>query len=187
MRILYFAYGSCMSPEELGRDVPSYTVIGPALVRGFRIGFTRFSRNWKGGVADLVPDIDSRVEGVLYRLPFASLSALDEREGAPDHYRRDFIAVRTSDGKIHDRVLTYVVTRKATVNIPPHADYANTVLAGAEAYLSSQYVKEVRTLVEHLAAQQRERKEAKERIAWRERRLSRSSGFNRRAGSNRNR
>lgn len=150
MIVLYFAYGSCMSPEDLGRDVSEFHFVSPAIVRGFRLGFTRYSRARKGGVADLVPDLESEVEGVLYRLPVTQLSALDEREGAPNNYRRDFIAVRTPDGKMYDRVLTYVVADKSPVDIPPHPDYALTIFSGAEAYLSPNYVKEMKKFVEAL-------------------------------------
>lgn len=154
--VLYFAYGSCMCPDELSRDVSVYTVVGAATVRGFRLGFTRFSRNRKGGVADLVPDIDSETEGVLYRLPRAMLPALDEREGAPDHYRRDFIAVRTVDGKLHDRVLTYVVVRKEPGELVPHPDYAQALLNGARTYLSEAYVENLIRFIDHLIAAQAE-------------------------------
>lgn len=143
-----------MSPEDLGRDVTQFDPVGAAIVRGFRLGFTRYSRARKGGVADLVPDLDSEVEGVLYRLPLEQLPALDEREGAPDHYRRDFIAVRTPDGKMYDRVLTYVVVDKAAVDIAPHPDYAATILTGAEAYLTPRYVQSVYKFIEQLISQQ---------------------------------
>lgn len=159
MHVLYFAYGSCMSPEDLARDVSEFEVIGPALVRGYRLGFTRYSRARRGGVADLVPDLSGVVEGVLYRLPLEQLPALDQREGAPDNYRRDFIAVRTPDGRMYDRVLTYVVAHKAAEEIPPHPDYAATILAGATAYLSPQYVEQIKAHIEELTA----RKPAKER------------------------
>jgi Uncharacterized protein involved in cation transport len=165
VHVLYFAYGSCMSPEDLARHVREFEVVGPALVRGYRLGFTRYSRARRGGVADLVPDLAGVVEGVLYRLPVDQLAALDEREGAPDNYRRDFIAVRTPDGKMFDRVLTYVVADKAAEEIPPHPDYAATIVAGAEAYLSPQYVEQIKAHIERLlaqkAAQEQRRKEAK--------------------------
>src|SRR5690606_41296881 len=108
-----------MSPEDLARDVSGFEVVGPALVRGFRLGFTRYSRARRGGVADLVPDMAGVVEGVLYRVPVEQLAALDEREGAPDNYRRDFIAVRTPDGRIYDGVLTDVAADQATGGSPP--------------------------------------------------------------------
>lgn len=139
-----------MSPEDLGRDVTEFEPVGAAVVRGFRLGFTRYSRARRGGVADLVPDLDKEVEGVLYRLPLSQLPALDEREGAPDNYRRDFIAVRTPDGKMYDRVLTYVVADKLATDVAPHSDYAATILTGAEAYLSQAYVRSVRQFIELL-------------------------------------
>ncbi|MFS8524125.1 MAG: gamma-glutamylcyclotransferase family protein [Limnochordales bacterium] len=150
MDVLYFAYGSCMSPEDLARDVSGFEVVGPALVRGFRLGFTRYSRARRGGVADLVPDMAGVVEGVLYRVPVEQLAALDEREGAPDNYRRDFIAVRTPDGRIYDGVLTYVVADKAPEEIPPHPDYAATIMRGASAMLSPHYVEKLRRHIEQL-------------------------------------
>lgn len=154
MTILYFAYGSCMCPDEIARDVPEYTVVGRAVVRGFRLGFTRYSRHRRGGVADLVPNMDAQTEGVLYRLPIKVLPFLDEREGAPDHYRRDFIAVHTVDGKIHDRVLTYVVVRKASTDFAPHPDYAAPILSGAETYLSPSYTARLREFIERLIDEQ---------------------------------
>lgn len=152
MDVLYFAYGSCMSPEDLARDVSDFELIGPALVRGFRLGFTRYSRSRRGGVADLVPDITGVVEGVLYRLPIEQLAALDEREGAPDNYRRDFIAVRRPDGAMFDGVLTYVVADKTAEEVPPHPDYVATILTGATAYLSPPYVAKIRDHVQQLMA-----------------------------------
>ncbi len=137
MNVLYFAYGSCMSPEDLARDVSDFELVGPALVRGFRLGFTRYSRARRGGVADLVPDMAGVVEGVLYRVPVEQLAALDEREGAPDNYRRDFIAVRTPDGRIYDGVLTYVVADKSAKRIPPHPDYVATIITRRNGHAQS--------------------------------------------------
>lgn len=149
--VYYFAYGSCMSPEDLARDVEEFELVGPALVRGYRLGFTRYSRTRRGGVADLVPDPESSVEGVLYRLPAEQLPALDEREGAPEHYRRERIRVETPGGKVYEDVLTYVVASKAAEEIPPHNDYVQTILKGAEAYLSRPYVERLREAVRALA------------------------------------
>ena len=156
-----------MSPEDLARDVEEFELVGPALVRGFRLGFTRYSRARRGGVADLVPDPDGVVEGVLYRLPVEQLPALDEREGAPEHYRREHIRVETPDGQTYDDVLTYVVVDKAPEEIPPHADYGQTILQGAEAYLSPPYVERLREtlrqMAEKRAQEERERAEKERR------------------------
>ncbi|MFO7311997.1 MAG: gamma-glutamylcyclotransferase family protein [Bacillota bacterium] len=149
--VYYFAYGSCMSPEDLARDVEEFELVGPALVRGYRLAFTRYSRARRGGVADLVPDEGGVVEGVLYRLPAEQLPALDEREGAPEHYRREHVRVETADGNVYDDVLTYVVVDKAPEEVPPHADYVQTILRGAEAYLSRPYVEQLRETLRQMA------------------------------------
>lgn len=177
MHVLYFAYGSCMSPEDLARDVAEFEVVGPALVRGFRLGFTRYSRARRGGVADLVPDLAGVVEGVLYRLPVEQLAALDEREGAPDNYRRDFIAVRTPDGRIHDGVLTYVVADKSSEEIPPHPDYVATIMSGATVMLSPHYVEKIRGHIQQLL-ERRTTKDARmsDGRARREKRAERERG-----------
>lgn len=169
-----------MSPEDLSRDVEEFELVGPALVRGYRLGFTRYSRARRGGVADLVPDPDGVVEGVLYRLPAEQLPALDEREGAPEHYRREYIRVETPDGQTYDDVLTYVVVEKAPEEIPPHADYGQTILQGAEAYLSRPYVERLREtlrqMAEKRAQEERERaeKERRGKAGDRERRRTRT-------------
>ncbi len=179
MHVLYFAYGSCMSPEDLARDVAEFELVGPALVRGDRLGFTRYSRTRRGGVADLVPDMAGVVEGVLYRLPVEQSAALDEREGAPDNYRRDFIAVRTPDGRMYDRVLTYVVADKAAEEIPPHPDYVATILSGATAYLSPAYVEQISAHVEQLMAKKAAKEQRKQdggaKQSWRGQRTTMES------------
>ncbi|HEY8495415.1 MAG TPA: gamma-glutamylcyclotransferase family protein [Limnochordales bacterium] len=161
--VYYFAYGSCMSPEDLARDVEEFELVGPARVRGYRLAFTRYSRARRGGVADMVPDEDGVVEGVLYRLPAEQLPALDEREGAPEHYRREHVRVETPDGQVYDDVLTYVVVDKAPEEVPPHADYVQTILRGAEAYLSRAYVEQLRETLRQMAERkvQAEREQAR--------------------------
>lgn len=191
--VYYFAYGSCMSPDDLARDVEEFQLIGPALVRGFRLGFTRWSRTRRGGVADLVPDPDGVVEGVLYRLPAEQLPALDEREGAPEHYRREHIRVETPGGQVFEDVVTYVVVDKAAEDIPPHPDYGDTILRGAEAYLSRPYVAQLRETLRQLGQRRSQEKRGdgegdppeRGRIGRRRQGRRRRRGGGRRAGRRR--
>src|SRR5690606_21517737 len=91
------------------------------------------------------------------------LPALDEREGAPEHYRREHVRVETPDGQVYDDVLTYVVVDKAPEEVPPHADYVQTILRGAEAYLSRPYVEQLRETLRQMAERkvQAEREQAR--------------------------
>ena len=58
------------------------------------------SRLGNQGVANIIPDSDSNVEGVIYETTDASIKKLDRYEGYPDHYRREEITLETlPDGK----------------------------------------------------------------------------------------
>ncbi|MEW6491944.1 MAG: gamma-glutamylcyclotransferase [Cyanobacteriota bacterium] len=140
----YFAYGSCMCPVDLKRSLGENThkyVIGPATLKGYRLGFYRKSILRNCGVLDVVPDPTSFVEGVLYRLPWRLSDALDEREEIPRKgYRRETIEVH-AQGRSYKNVRTYVVVDKLSEELAPNDWYFHVVLRGAVTCgLSEEYV-----------------------------------------------
>ena len=130
----YFAYGSCMCPVDLKRSLGENThafVIGPATLKGYRLGFYRKSMLRNCGVLDVVPDPAASVEGVLYRLPWRLSNALDEREEVPrGGYRHETVNVQ-SHGRLYKNVRTYVVVNKLSEELAPNDWYFNVVLRGA--------------------------------------------------------
>lgn len=130
----YFAYGSCMCPVDLKRSLGENThrfVIGPATLKGYRLGFYWKSALRNCGALDVVPDPESSVEGVLYRLPLRFSSALDEREEVPrGGYRHEIVHVY-SIGRLYSNVRTYVVVNKLSEELAPNDWYFNVVLRGA--------------------------------------------------------
>ncbi len=130
----YFAYGSCMCPVDLKRTFNENThsyVIGPATLKGYRLGFYRKSVLRNCGVLDVVPDATASVEGVLYRLPCRLSDALDEREEVPrGGYRREMVEVR-AHGLVYNSVRTYVVVNKLSEELAPNDWYFQVVLRGA--------------------------------------------------------
>ncbi|HEY9724953.1 MAG TPA: gamma-glutamylcyclotransferase [Chroococcales cyanobacterium] len=130
----YFAYGSCMCPVDLKRTLGESAhpfVIGPATLKGYRLGFNwRYERR-NCGVLDIVPDPTESVEGVLYRLPLRLSDALDEREQVPyDGYRHETVEV-ISKGHVFKDVRTYVVVHKLAEELAPNDWYFDVVLRGA--------------------------------------------------------
>ena len=139
----YFAYGSCMCPVDLKRTLGENTcsyVIGPALLKDYRLGFNRRSQKRNCGVLDVVKAPGSHVEGVLYRLPWRLSDLLDEREEVPKGgYRRETIEVHTAK-RCYKEVRTYVVVDKLAEELAPNDWYFNVVLRGAVTCgLSEQY------------------------------------------------
>ena len=130
----YFAYGSCMCPVDLKRSLGENThfyVIGPATLKGYRLGFYRHSARRNCGALDVVKDPTAAVEGVLYRLPWRLSDRLDEREEVPKlGYRHETVKVHCQ-GQLYADVRTYVVIDKLPEELAPNDWYFNVVLRGA--------------------------------------------------------
>lgn len=130
----YFAYGSCMCPVDLKRSLGENThnyIIGPATLKGYRLGFYCYSSLRHCGVLDVIEDPAESVEGVLYRLPWRLSDRLDEREELRyGCYRHELVDVH-SQGQLHKGVRTYVVVNKLSEELAPNDWYFNVVLRGA--------------------------------------------------------
>ena len=127
---LYFAYASNMEPRRFRRLCPGSTVVGPARLPGRRLAFSRYSRQRRGGSADVVPDAEAEVWGVLYEVGDADLDTLDRSEDVPAAYRREAVVVEDGEGRERQAV-TYVANR--TGDFLPHRDYLRVIVEGAEA------------------------------------------------------
>ncbi|EKQ67800.1 uncharacterized protein involved in cation transport [Leptolyngbyaceae cyanobacterium JSC-12] len=130
----YFAYGSCMCPVDLKRTLGENTypyVVGHATLRDYRLRFSRRSLRRNCGALDVVPELGSTVEGVLYRIPWRLSDRLDEREEVPrGGYRHEIVAV-DSGGYSYTDVRTYVVIDKLPQELAPNDWYFNVVMRGA--------------------------------------------------------
>jgi gamma-glutamylcyclotransferase (GGCT)/AIG2-like uncharacterized protein YtfP len=89
----YFAYGSNMDPRTMQRSVPEATVVGAGRLEGFRLEFNVYSDRWEGGAANLEPDEDAHVWGVVWEVSEDELERLDTFIGHPTFYRREAVWV----------------------------------------------------------------------------------------------
>lgn len=130
----YFAYGSCMCPVDLKRSLGENThpyVVGPATLKGYRLGFHYYSAKRRCGALDILSAPNREVHGVLYRLPWRLSDRLDRREGVhKGDYRHETIAVEC-EGNHYVGVRTYAVVQKTPTEIPPNDWYSTVVLRGA--------------------------------------------------------
>ena len=104
--ILYFAYGSNLSLEQMRERIGSKPkVISGAYLENHRLGFTIYSKlTWKGGVADIVPEAGSKVWGAIYELTEKQLDKIDPCEG----YKKD----RDPKKNFYNRLQVEVVDKK---------------------------------------------------------------------------
>ncbi|NEQ54096.1 MAG: gamma-glutamylcyclotransferase [Leptolyngbya sp. SIO3F4] len=126
----YFAYGSCMCPVDLKRSLKEKThayVIGPAHLKGYRLGFFRYSHRRQCGVLDIVKAPDSMVHGVLYALPWRLSHLLDRREEGYVHHQ----ITTHCQGKCYPNTRTYTVLDKLGYEQAPSDWYFDVVMRGA--------------------------------------------------------
>lgn len=142
--ILYFAYGSCMDEWSFRKTVGEngYKEMGRAILQDFRLGFTLYSLNRQGGVADILWSPGEKVEGKLYRLKPESLPYLDEREGV-DHGRYKRIQVNVCYQGKKMMAMTYTVVNKENKEVRPHPSYLKEIMRGAGS-LSQEYQDQLR-------------------------------------------
>lgn len=86
MTIYMFAYGMNTNLEQMARRCPAAQVVGPAVLPGYRFRFA--------GCADVVPDENSYVNGVLWYITEECLYALDQLEGYPHYYNCKEVLVK---------------------------------------------------------------------------------------------
>ena len=145
-RIVYFTYGANLDIRRFRRRCPGATLLGRARLPGYQLGFTRYSRAEKGGVADIVAEPGASVWGVLYEIDPSCLGALDEYEGAPHAYRRGTVRVIDEAGIDHEAI-AYIANK--TGDFAPSRQYLAQIARGAREHgLPDDYVRaieEVRT------------------------------------------
>ena len=137
--MLYFAYGSNMNWDQICDRCPSTRFDSIARAEGYRLAFTRFSKNRQCGVADIVASAGSDVWGVVFEISDDEVNVLDKSEGYSRdrdreknaYERRQLDVFRQGSNASPITVWTYIVVNKSKSPPKPSAEYKATILAGA--------------------------------------------------------
>jgi gamma-glutamylcyclotransferase (GGCT)/AIG2-like uncharacterized protein YtfP len=140
----YFAYGSNMNPERMRERNINFSSREHAILRGWKLEFNKeASRNPKEGYANIVPDENGIVEGILYEIQDSDLHKLDRCEGYPKHYCRRDIEVQLDNGQ-KVMATTYVANpSKVKEGLKPTREYLDHLLKGCD-ILSKEYCKNLK-------------------------------------------
>lgn len=121
---LYFAYGSNMDLIQMSDRCERAATVGVA-----RLARYRFIIN-SHGVATVVPDAGSAVEGLLWRITDEDERSLDRHEGVSQGvYRKAFVELETQDGK-RIKALIYIAA-DSTPGVP-RPGYLEKIVSAAE-------------------------------------------------------
>lgn len=128
---LCFAYGSNLDSGQMLERCPDASSVEVGFLEGFTLSFTRHSKKWNGGVADVIESPGKRVWGLVWRLSSEDLKSLDRHEGHPKSYcRREMEILLRSEKKVSAWVYE-VVEKKAL--ILPSDRYLSTISSSAKA------------------------------------------------------
>ena len=128
--MFYFAYGSNMDERQMQSRCPERLLVGIAILDEYRLGFTRYSKNRNGGVADIVSEPDQSVWGLIYKVTAKDLETLDAMEGRGKAYERMTVSVRFLDGRTIEAETYYVIDKQPDVR--PSEEYLALLLNAAK-------------------------------------------------------
>lgn len=94
---MYFAYGSNMNLEQMGFRCPDAEVVETVRLEGYRLAFCGNDSN--SGVATILPEEGSHVDGVLWQISEQDEKRLDYYEGWPRLYGKEPFQVKKTNGR----------------------------------------------------------------------------------------
>jgi len=141
--VLYFAYGSNMCSRRLlerlgwGRSDVQDLKARRAVLPNYTLAFEKTTENPGEGLVNARMEKDSRIEGVLYRLPALALSFIEQNERG---YLRREVQVQAEGDKKMVGAQTYFAESVAD-GLTPTTEYLKTLIDGAvEHSLSDAYI-----------------------------------------------
>ncbi len=103
----YFAYGSNLNKKQMLERCPDSKPMFIVTLHNYKLVFVGWSRQWRGGVANIKPFRGERVLGAIYEVSEQCLKRLDRSEGYPNVYDRFKVTVFDEDGEPIE-AMTYI-------------------------------------------------------------------------------
>ena len=125
---LYFAYGSNMNLSQMAFRCPDAQVVDTVRLEGYRLAFR--TNGGGHGVATILLEPDSFVDGVLWRISERDEQSLDHYEGFPRLYGKEPVTVVGSDGQRRE-VMAYTMNSPyKEIPARPLGTYLSCILHG---------------------------------------------------------
>jgi gamma-glutamylcyclotransferase (GGCT)/AIG2-like uncharacterized protein YtfP len=124
----YFAYASNLNRKQMLERCPDSQPRFTASLPNYRLIFTGWSRQWRGGVASIKPSRGDKVLGAIYEVSDRDLAQIDKHEGYPDTYNRLKVTVYRDTGEPIEAV-TYIKSRQSE-ETKPSSEYLAVIQQG---------------------------------------------------------
>jgi len=124
----YFAYGSNLSKKQMRERCPESKPRLIAILPNYKLVFTDWSRQWRGGVATIKRFSGEKVLGAVYEITDSDLRRLDKYEGYPQSYSRIKVIV-FDDNNQPIEAMTYIKAGQLK-EAPPSKEYLAVIQQG---------------------------------------------------------
>jgi gamma-glutamylcyclotransferase len=112
--LYYFAYASNLSKKRMQEHCPGSKPLFVATLPNYKLVFSGWSREWRGGKAALKSFRGEKVRGAIYEVGEACLRQLDRYEPG---YARFKVTVFDEDNQPHE-VVTYIKSGQLEESMP---------------------------------------------------------------------
>lgn len=113
----YFAYGSNLNKQQMKQRCPDAKSKFQAVLPNYKLIFTGWSRDWKGGTASIKPVRGEKVIGGVYDISEKDFRRLDRYEGYPTTYNRINVLIINDNGTSANAI-TYIKRRQSDETKP---------------------------------------------------------------------
>jgi gamma-glutamylcyclotransferase (GGCT)/AIG2-like uncharacterized protein YtfP len=126
--MIYFAYGPNLNRKHMAEKCPGSKPLYSVTLPNYKLIFTDWSREWRGGVASIKPVKGDKVTGAIYEITDIDLNKLDRYKGYPVRYNRLKVTVWTDDGDPVEAI-TYIKTEQSQ-ETKPSPEYLKIISQG---------------------------------------------------------
>jgi gamma-glutamylcyclotransferase len=124
----YFAYGTNLNKRQMAERCPESQPRFMAILHNYKLIFTGWSRQWRGGVTSIKPLRGEKVLGAIYEVSDRDLRLLDKHEGYPGICNRIKVIINRETGEPFEAI-TYIKARQSE-EIKPSPEYLAIIQQG---------------------------------------------------------
>lgn len=124
----YFTYSLNLNRRQMLERCPSGQPRFSAELPNYRLIFSGWSRQWRGGVASIKLSRGDKVLGAIYEIPDNDLAKLDRLEDCPATYNRLKVTVYRDISEPIEAI-TYIKSRQSE-ETKPSAEYLVVIQQG---------------------------------------------------------
>jgi len=163
-RVLIFAYGSNMNPEDVsnwlkGSDYDPQRIsklienliksAKVGVLEGYELVWNYYSSTRGGGAVNIQERVRKEVWGVTYEADEEWQGIFDKKEGYPNFYRRIKARVKLKNGELVE-CFAYKVRKEkesSSLDVWPTEEYRNIIIQGAKRWgLPGEYIRMLESL-----------------------------------------